>query len=184
MAELGNVPLYVPPSEKPAEPLLAQSRPKRPRVSLPALLAHAEDLYARYPPSTPGLCLTEIFGPNSVMLTWSEDPAAMPSADEAEAMVDKPDLIALGYSEPTVPTEEDEGHVDKPHHQGHRPRRRRLRKRGLTLERSMVIATAVLVVGVAIAYNSRSSEREWRKLGRWIARGVVGTSERLIDSLL
>jgi hypothetical protein len=174
MAELGNVPLYVPPSEKPAEPLLAQSRPKRPRVSLPALLAHAEDLYARYPPSTPGLCLTEIFGPNSVMLTWSEDPAAMPSADEAEAMVDKPDLIALGYSEPT----------DKPHHQGHRPRRRRLRKRGLTLERSMVIATAVLVVGVAIAYNSRSSEREWRKLGRWIARGVVGTSERLIDSLL
>jgi hypothetical protein len=189
VAELGDVAIYVPPSndlylDSPTDELSGGAS-SSPSVSLTALLRRADELYATYPPSLPELCIHEIFGPNSVIMTWSEDSSKLPSPDAAEAMVEAPELVSLGYEEPQAePEEEDEDEEVREKPETHPPKRprRRLKKRSFSMDRGLVIATAVLVVGVAIAYHMNGSPRdrhEWRKAQRWVGGLLLGAGEKL-----
>jgi len=142
----------------------------RPRVSLTALLLQADELYARFPPSTPELCLSSILGPSSVIFTWSESPlGGSLSESDAEAIVDKPETIVLPYVEPEdQPPEKKENAV----------RRGRILRTiifGKTrLGRRTMLAGAVLVLGIAIAAHGLSPASgdthrvDFRRLARWL----------------
>lgn len=132
------------------------------------LLKLADALYAEFPPSHTGLHLSSIMGPQSVIFTWSESFSDLPSDEEAEAMVQHPELIVY----PHVETEEEDSPTDEME-----PSRRRwiLRRRKgkeklnsdktKTMKRRQsfnslshshpekrtVIAGAVLMVGMAVA---------------------------------
>ena len=82
-------------------------------MTLSSLLKHADSLYECYPPTHPGLALSTIMGPQSVVYTWRE-PELSSSAivmggneweeerladDEAEAMVARPELVVYPYIE-------------------------------------------------------------------------------------
>lgn len=186
LVELNNAPLFIPPTATLDEPELPEPRANHLRVGLCSLLVRADELYAQYPPSTHELCISEIFGQNSVVSTWSEDPIMLPKPDVAEAMVEQPDLIALGYTE-SLPTDMEE--KEEVSEKLARRSRRRLRKRGLNMERGLVLATAVLVVGVAVAYGMRGSSiasrerHELRRLGGWLVGGLLGVGEKLLEGV-
>jgi hypothetical protein len=178
VAELNNVPIYLPPpsstrSRSPSPPPQAQ-----PRLYLPTILAQADALAHEFPPDRDELCLREIFGPASVLLTWSEDPARIPAPDEAEALLERPGDIVRPYVEETPGDESDkedkEWVEEEENRQRARRRRNRLRKRR-KVERGVVLATAVLVLGVALAMYAGQGprEREWRRAGGWVV-GVIG----------
>lgn len=173
--------------------------PPRPRVSLTSLLMQADDLYARFPPSHPSIALSSIMGPQSVMLTWSEDPSELPSDDDAELMVTKPELIVLPYIEPDDEVASD----DEETHGKHRGRRRPRKPRHLVLQRKTMVAGAVLVLGVAVAVygiqngssaglfrsfaesqQHRSSVgREWKRMSSLVGGLVLGVGERIFEPL-
>lgn len=160
----------------------------RTKVSLSSLLLRADELYQSYPPSQPSLCLSETMGPQSVVYTWSEDPSNLPSDDEAEAMVLKPELVVYPYVEPE-PSENDE-HDEK----GKRRRRRKLRKpRRFVVGGRAMVAGAVIVLGVSMAvYGIRSGHvqrysrghgwRPWRKMEQ-VGGILAGAGERIIHGL-
>lgn len=175
--------------------------PPRPRVSLTSLLMQSDDLYSRFPPSHPSIALSSIMGPQSVMLTWSEDPAELPSDDDAELMVTKPELVVLPYIE----SDDEVASDDEETHGKHRGRRRRLQKpRHLVLQRKTMVAGAVLVLGVAVAVygiqngssaglfrgfadsqqHRNSAGREWKRLSSFVGGLVLGVGERIFEPLL
>lgn len=212
VAELNNVPLFIPPPS--THPLLDDASgsrsssptpaPRRPRVKLSDLLTRADELFARFPPSTPALSLSQIFALNSVVHTWNEDPSLMPSSDDAEAMVEHPELVVLPYVDESDEDKEYAEELQKEkEREGEREgrRRRKLRKRRRAMvERGMVLATAIIVVGVAMAvYGTRSGggpngrggllsgmkveQHEWRTMGRWIGGAMLGAGEWLFEGL-
>lgn len=77
-------------------------------MPLSSLLTQADALYAQYPPSLPQLKLSSIMGPQSVVYTWSEKEADLPSDATAEAMVLHPDLIVYNYMDVGEEEEEEE----------------------------------------------------------------------------
>ncbi|THH31072.1 hypothetical protein EUX98_g3118 [Antrodiella citrinella] len=210
------IPASSPPSRSPSPtPSSSSSAPPRPRVSLSHLMRAADSLYAVYPPTHPSIALREIMGPQSVVFTWSETADDLPEDDEAERMVLRPDLIvqplpALLHEddrkkeddeaeERDTASEDGEKDVQK---QGREKRsRRRLRKPlPLAIRRKAMVASAVLVLGVAMAvYGSGGfhrgglmdrhrhgggvGAREWKTFGHFVGAIVVGAAERFLDSV-
>lgn len=160
----------------------------RTKISLSSLLMRADELYQSYPPSHPSLHLSETMGPQSVVYTWSEDPSILPSDDEAEAAVLKPELIVYPYVEPEV--SEDDERDEK----GSKRRRRKLKKsRRFPVGGRTMVAGAVIVLGVSMAvYGVRSGHiqrysrghgwRPWRKIEQ-VGGILVKASERIIHGL-
>lgn len=174
--------------------------PPRPRISLTSLLMQADELYARLPPSHPSIALASIMGPQSVMLTWSEDPSELPSDDDAELMVTKPELIVKPY----IDSDDEVASDDEEKRGKHRGRRRGLQKpRHLMLQRKTMVAGAVLVLGVAVAVygiqNGSSAGlfrgfaesqqhrnpvgREWKRMSSFVGGLVLGVGERIFEPL-
>jgi hypothetical protein len=136
-------------------------------IFLTDLLRQADALYAEFPPSHPDLHLSSIMGPQSVIFTWSESFSELPSDQEAEAMVQHPNLIVYPY----VDIEEDESSESSEYEEEVKSRWRQKGKERLkagaaklkkkerketALKRpgypqGTVVAGAVLVVGVAVA---------------------------------
>ncbi|KAJ3476388.1 hypothetical protein NLI96_g11194 [Meripilus lineatus] len=149
------------------------------------------------------------------MLTWSEHFEDLPSDDEAELIVTKPDLIVLP-PEPEFPPDQEQDTSDEKstspskgpgkgkekdkRHRPHKPRKLPL----MLVQRKAVVASAVLVLGVAMAvygtggfrgdagYGSgfefgggglARSQREWKALGRFVGALVFGAGERLVESM-
>lgn len=183
-----------------------EPRPHRPRVSLTALLARADALYAQYPPTHPGVAVSSVLGPQSVMLTWSERRVELPSDDDAERMVLNPDLIVLPHieSDDDVASDGDSyraGSGRKSQKSEREKRRRKLRKpRRLTdmvVQRKTMVAGAVLVLGVAMAvygfnaglpgsgggHHRSGFGREFRKVGRFLGGAIVGIGERAFEGI-
>jgi len=198
-------------SSRPPSPASDDDVIPRPRVTLTSLLMRADELYEQYPPSHSSIMLSSIMGPQSVMLTWSEDPADLPSDDDAELMVTKPELVVLPYIEPEdeVASDDESGYVsgtrgrrrnEKEEHD--RRRRRKLRKpRHLLVERKTMVAGAVLVLGVAMAVygyqaggpgglfrsegyqQRRPLVREWKRVSRFVGGLALGVGERMFENL-
>jgi TBC1 domain family member 20 len=206
------------------------SRSSTPRLTLSFLLSHADTLHELYPPTHPGLALSSIMGPQSVVYTWRE-PSNMIGLggnngselmedrltdDEAEAMVAHPGLVVYPYIEEDDDIEED-GSEEKENGWGwwsekkrpelkqsgkemtrqgkERKGPRKLRKNvSSKVERRMVLAGAVVVLGVAMAvYGTRLGTgrgsivagwdvhgREWRWVGRWVGGALVGVLDRMV----
>ncbi|KAF8632342.1 hypothetical protein AX15_001926 [Amanita polypyramis BW_CC] len=83
--------------------------PATPPIPLPTILSHADSIYTQYPPSHPLLRLSSIMGPQSVMFTWSETFADLPSDTMAEAMIGKPELVVYPVSPEEMEGSEEEG---------------------------------------------------------------------------
>ncbi|EIW78264.1 hypothetical protein CONPUDRAFT_145569 [Coniophora puteana RWD-64-598 SS2] len=136
---------------------------------LPSLLARASELYALYPPSHPALSVPSILGPKSAMHTWHEDPSLLPSSAAAEDMVSHPEEIVYPFPEPSKGGEDDSD-LDSSFEDARRAPRRPARparqtrrgaggRKGVTrtlagriVARRTVLAGAVLVLGIAMAY--------------------------------
>lgn len=176
-----------------------EPRPRRPRVSLPALLMHADALFERFPPDDPRVALATVLGPQSAMRTWSERPEDLPDDSDAEAMVAHPELVVCPYTG----DDDDEGEKEKGEEEMEKERRRRkLRKpRRLTelvLHRRTMVAGAVIVLGVAVAvyglnaglpgggnghHHRHGFGREWRKVGKFIGGVFMGAGGRIFDGI-
>lgn len=144
------------PSTRPASPV--SSRPTT-ACSLSSVLLLADDLLTRFPPGTPELRLTHTLGPASAMRTWAQDASAMPSDEQAEALVVSGVDIVVREPDPQILKDQKAKKV----------RKRRVRRR----EARLLAAGAVLVLGVAVMYGVRArggglgligAETEWRAL--------------------
>ncbi|RDX51704.1 hypothetical protein OH76DRAFT_1435124 [Lentinus brumalis] len=183
------------------EPLEHEPRPQRARLSVTALLRHADELFTLYPPSHPGIALTSIMGPQSAMLTWSERASELPNDDEAEFMVTRPELIVLPYVE-REEADVGEGEKERRHREREKEerRRRKLRKpRRLTdivVQRKTMVAGAVLVLGVAMAvyglnggmpgangHHRHGFAKEWKKVGRLLGGVFMGAGGRVFEGI-
>ena len=142
-----NIPL--PPSAAstpPASPTRAESFHFQTAHSLLSVLLKSDELFVRFPPSTPDLCLTHTLGPASAMRTWSQESAFLPSDDQAEALVVAGiDIVVRDALEPPSPRKE-------PRQSAKKGSMRKIR-RG---ETQLLIMGAVLVLGVAVAVGVRS----------------------------
>lgn len=161
----------------------------RPRVSLSSLLVAADELYEKYPPTHREISLTSIMGPQSVVFTWSESQSEMPDDDEAERMVEKPELIVRPYTEP---------HTEKSDTGPGSEKQKRRRKQGTFLggrvERRTVVAGAVLTIGVAVAvYGARTRSlngtsvgkdgvKDWQMMGMWLGGSLMSAGERIFGT--
>lgn len=163
-------------------------RIRRPRVSLSSLLERSDELFALYPPSHPTIALSSIMGPQSVVFTWSETPSELPDDDEAELMVTQPQLVVL--PPPPVEPESKEDMDDGKRHK--RPHRRLHKPRRLVVERKTVVASAVLVLGVAMAIyglqatpdrHHGTASRELRRLSRMFGGLMLGAGQRIWDGI-
>ncbi|KAH9931049.1 hypothetical protein B0H21DRAFT_761320 [Amylocystis lapponica] len=170
-------------------------------ISLTSLLMHADELYSIYPPTHPAIALDTIMGPQSVMLTWFEDPSELPSDDDAERMVLKPELVVRPVIDPEDEVaSDDETDSTRRAHEKQARRRRRLRKpHRLAVQRKTMVAGAVLVLGVAMAvyginaggvfranevhHAHHSIGREWRRVSRLVGGVLIGVGERMADGL-
>ncbi|KAF7308601.1 TBC1 domain member 20 [Mycena chlorophos] len=157
------------PSPTPPPPPPRRKPKPKPQI-LTALLVAADALHESYPSTYPALHLSSIMGPQSVVYTWSPHTKDMPSADEAERMVQRPDLIV--YPEPPPPEPEK------------KPAPRRTQARSVT--NTGLLVGAGLVLGVAIAvsvYGARHNSdpaRELRKVGQWVGGFVAGVTEKIV----
>ena len=180
-AEQDEKPEASQPSTRSASPEAVVAKP---RIQLADLLQRADDLYANFPPADPALGLATLMGPNSMVYTWSEDFDKLPADDDAESMVAKPELIVLPHID-FPPEEEDPAQNEK------QQRRRRKganggKKRARRIERRVMIAGAVLVLGVSIViYGMRAGHtrghghgRAWQKLGG----ALGGAADQLADA--
>jgi hypothetical protein len=167
----------------------------RTRISLPALLTHADALHALYPPTHPGLGIREIMGPGSVVFTWSEvdyggkedgggeGEGGLLGDDEAAEMVSHPELVVYPYIEPHHPSPSSPFSSEK-HNPQTKPKRYETR--------TAVIIGAVIVLGVSVGvaafYGARGSRGggggggwSWRKVGGKLIG--AGESLRVVDGL-
>ncbi|KAJ8519157.1 hypothetical protein ONZ45_g3860 [Pleurotus djamor] len=163
-----------------------QPHHRRPRIALTTLLVAADELFTKFPPTHPELSLSSIMGPQSVVFTWSESKSEMPSDDEAERMVEKPELIVRPYVDPDATKAE----ADSEKRRGHR-RGKKSRAMFGHVERRTVVAGAVVMVGVAVAVygiktkggigkdGTLTDAREWQKAGNWIGGALISVGERL-----
>ena len=126
------------------------------------LLREADALYAEFPPSHLDLHLSSIMGPQSVVFTWSESFSELPSDEEAEAMVQHPNLIVYPYVDMEEETSESSEYDGEPKPRKDRlgakfkkdhPKKARTIKRAAYphMEKGTIVAGVVLVVGVAVA---------------------------------
>lgn len=179
------------------EAAAAQSA-RRPRTHISTLLEQADELFARYPPMVPSVNLPSIMGPKSVMLTWTEDPTRLPADDEAEMMVLDPQHVVYPAPSEKEGSREEEIEEEKDDRSQRLRRRRRLRKPrkigSMVIERKAVVASAVLVLGVAMAvyglhaiperHHSHTASRELRRVGKHMGGVVLGMGGRLWDGLM
>lgn len=178
---------------------------RQPRVSLTHLLRTADNLYETYPPEHSSVAVNTIMGPQSVMFTWSENVNDLPEDDEAERMVLRPELIVLPLpdlddtSKEHLSSSEDEHGDEKKGKKKEKRKRRRLRKPlPLAVRRKTMVASAVLVLGVAMAVygtggfqrggmglggDRHGAGREWKTFKHFVGAIVVGATERLLDSV-
>lgn len=161
--------ITLPPSPvSPASPIHADSSHSQPIYSLLSVLLLSDELFVRFPPSTPDLYLTRTLGPASAMRTWAQESALLPSDDQAEAfVVAGTDIVVREALEPP-PCEKEPRQ---------RPRKTRMKKS----RRSELVVGAVLVLGVAVAVGVRSRRGggemvDWRAL--FDTLGAVG--ERVV----
>ncbi|PPQ88792.1 hypothetical protein CVT25_010478 [Psilocybe cyanescens] len=197
-----------PPSDKPTKNedhdhiLSTHHRPDR--ILLTDLLRHADALYKEFPPSHPGLALSSIMGPQSVVFTWSESFSELPSDNTAEAMVSHPELVVYPYVEIDLHQKE-EGSSDKEEKKPGgkaRRRRRKLRKSPFgQMEKKTMLAGTVLVLGVAMAVygikarNTHSGHsllygitegrghKDWKRVSGWVGGALAGMSERIMNGI-
>ncbi|KAI1785958.1 rab-GTPase-TBC domain-containing protein [Ganoderma leucocontextum] len=176
-------------------------RPRRPRLSLTALLTQADELMRQYPPTHPQIALSTIMGPQSVVHTWSERARDLPSDDDAERMIARPELIVLPPPAPS-PLESEDETEDMKRREKEERRRKRLRKprrlTGMIVQRKTMVAGAVLVLGVAVAvyglngglpgvggghgHGHGGQRAAWRKVGKMLG-GLVDVGERVLDGI-
>jgi hypothetical protein len=160
-------------------PSSSHSYHRYPSVSLTSLLTQADLLCKSYPPTHSSIALSTIMGPQSTIFTWSEFPMDMPDDDEAERMVDKPELIVRPYIE--VAKEQD----------SMGEKRRKRQKLGKSpfgrMEKRTMVAGAVVVLGVALAVygvrtrgpglfqsgDAHGHGKDWRRFGRWVSGVLV-----------
>ncbi|KAI0941884.1 hypothetical protein AcV7_002451 [Taiwanofungus camphoratus] len=185
----------------------------RSRVSLTSLFTRADELYSQYLPSHPSIAVSSIMGPQSIMLTWSENPAELPDDDDAELMVTKPELIVLPYIEPEdeVASDDDSaaawGKRRRREYEAERRRRRKLRKPrrlgDMVIQRKTMVVGAVLVLGVAMAvygiqaggpsgpfrsagdahHHRHDIGKEWKRVSQFVGGALLGMGERVFDGL-
>lgn len=159
-------------------------RAPKPPVTLCSLLLQSDELFTQYPPSHPSLALSSIMGPQSVVFTWSERFNRLPDDDEAEAMVEHPELVVRPRPEPEPVGGDTKVEEDKV-----RRRRALSKRRAREIQRRQVWVTAAVVVGLAVAaygfrhgprpfYFYAKPETMWAKVGRRVSQ--VG--KRLFDS--
>ncbi|KAI5895523.1 uncharacterized protein SCHCODRAFT_02573227 [Schizophyllum commune H4-8] len=189
-----SIPL--PPSRPSSPTNLVENRsstpqgPPRPTIPLSSLLQTADALYAQYPPTHPALHLSSIMGPQSVIFTWNTH---IPD-DDAEAMVARPDLVVYPEVDEELEARRKEREAARDAKNPRRARRK-LHKRFRVRDRRVVmVAGAVLVLGVAMAvYGQKQgqrgglldmlrdseSRRHWIQLGGWVGGAVAGVGERI-----
>jgi len=120
------------------------------------------------------------------MYAWSADRSALPSDDDAESMVLTPELVVYPHIEEVLSV----GELEK-----EKRRQRRLKKlrcfTGIMMERRTLVAGAVLVLGVAMAFYGmrtgrvsgygRGGTRGWRKFGGEFGGVLVAASEKILN---
>ncbi|KAI0252525.1 rab-GTPase-TBC domain-containing protein [Lactifluus subvellereus] len=159
------------PSDIPLPPSAASTRaasptragsPRSPSAySLLSVFLLADELFARFPPTTPELRLTRTLGPASAMRTWAQDVALLPGDDQAEALVVA--AVDIVIHEELEPDPRSQKEI-----------RQRAKKssvmKGRRGDAKLLIAGAVLVLGVAVAFGvnarhgggvGRGREAEW-----------------------
>ena len=189
----------LPATSNPSSTLLSSksSRQKRPSLSLTSLLRHADDLFVQFPPTHPKLLLDSILGPQSVIFTWSENPALLASDSEAEALVTAHESIVRPFIDPDEMSSKERERSPSPSEKRKRRRlarflrRRRKAAGNLKLNGKTVLTGAVVALGVAVAVYSVTSgppltseraTREWKKFGKWVGQAISGGSERLLET--
>ena len=126
----------------------------------------SDELFVRFPPSTPDLCLTRTLGPASAMRTWAQESVLLPNDDQAEAfVVAGTDIVVHEALEPP------------PHGKEPRQRPRKGSMRKSRSETRLLVVGAVLVLGVAVAVGVRScrggcEKADWHAL--FDTLGAVG----------
>jgi TBC1 domain family member 20 len=180
--------------ENTGDSAILEDMPLKPCIALSSLLQRADELHLLYPPSHPSIRLSSIMGPQSVMLTWSEKASELPSEEEAELMVTQPQLIILPLEE--IDTKEKTEVEEIEMRKAAKRRRRKLRKPvrigSVVVEQRTVVASAVLVLGVAMAVyglqatpdRHHGASKELKKLTRYVGGLVLGFGGRLWDRLL
>jgi len=133
-------------STPPVSPTHPEFSHSQTTYSLLSALLLADELFARFPPSTPDLCFTRTLGPASAMRTWAQDSALLPSGDQAEALVVAGiDIVVRDALEPPS--------------LGKEPRqsaRKGILRKSRMGETRLLVVGAVLVLGVAVAVGVRS----------------------------
>ncbi|KAI0000160.1 rab-GTPase-TBC domain-containing protein [Russula compacta] len=169
ISALPDAPASFDPADLPLPPSAASTPPGSPKHvksphsqtahSLLSVLLLADELFVRFPPDTPQLCLTRTLGPASAMRTWAQDATLLPSDDQAEALVIAGiDIVVRDALEPASQKKEPQQRAKK----GGVGRARRGEAR-------LLVAGAVLMLGVAVAVgvNSRRGgigKGDWRAL--------------------
>ena len=173
--------------------------PKLTKLFLTDLLKHADTLYNTFPPSHPGLSLSSIMGPQSVIFTWSESSSSLPSDNTAEAMVSRPELVVYPFIETQMESKESSESDEKTSKKTGR-KRHKLRKSPFShMERKTMVAGTVIVLGVAMAiygvkasrtgdrsvysHNGHTSAKDWRRLGGWVGGAVAGVTTKIVNGL-
>lgn len=146
------------PSTRPASPV--SSRPTT-AYSLSSVLLLADELSTRFPPGTPELRLIHSLGPASAMRSWAQDASLMPSDEQAEALVvSGVDIVVREVPEPDPQILKELGQKAK------KARKQKARRR----EARLLVAGAVLVLGVAVVYGVGA-----RRGGSSGGLGIIGT---------
>ncbi|KAF8269510.1 hypothetical protein EI94DRAFT_1725205 [Lactarius quietus] len=179
-----SIPVICDPSIPPASPQVIPTRstsPTRPAspvfphptLSLSSVLVLADELSTRFPPDTPELRLTQTLGPSSAMRTWEEDVIRMPSDELAETIV----VAGVDIVVPEAPEPLKKLDLFK-------KRKQKARK-----EAGLLVAGAVVVLGVAVVYGVHArggggldmigTGTEWRALVG--ALGALG--DRVLGAL-
>ena len=185
--------------------------PKLTKLFLTDLLKHADTLYDTFPPSHPGLSLSSIMGPQSVIFTWSELFSSLPSDNTAEAMTSRPELVVY----PSIETSSDQMKSKESFESEEKTSKKTRRKRhklrkSLTpfshMERKTMVAGTVIVLGVAMAIygvkasragdrsvygmfhnfaegHGHTSAKDWRRLGGWVGGAVAGVTTKIMNGL-
>lgn len=136
---------------------------REPARPLADILRAADDLLARFPPSDPRLAVDRILGPQSVLFTWSENRKDMPSDDDAEKMVDAPELVVRADFV-------DEDELLPPSKERRKPQERPrswwfagIGKHGNEPSPATIVAGVVLAVSIGVAVYDISRRAQGKK---------------------
>jgi hypothetical protein len=173
LASSGPADIPLPPSAAstpPASPTYAESSHYQTALSLLNVLLLADDLFVRFPPSTPDLCLTRTLGPASAMRTWAQESPLLPSDDQAEALVVAGIDIVVRELEPASLTKEPRQSA-----------RKGSMKKSNRNETRLLVVGAVLVLGAAVAVGVSSHGGGGGKVDWCALLDTLGTvGERLL----